>query len=150
TPHDYKILQDEASILAYVEVLKQQKAFAFDTETDGMDPHLSNLVGFSFSFKAHEAVYIPVENDFEKAKKTIGYFKEFFEKPEILKVGQNIKFDLLVLFQYYIQVQGPLFDTMLAHYLLDPDSRHNMDVLSENYLSYKPVPITDLIGNKGV
>lgn len=150
TPHDYKILQDEASILAYVEVLKQQKAFAFDTETDGMDPHLSNLVGFSFSFKAHEAVYIPVENDFEKAKKTIGYFKEVFENPEIMKVGQNIKFDLLVLFQYYIQVQGPLFDTMLAHYLLDPDSRHNMDVLSENYLSYKPVPITDLIGNKGV
>lgn len=150
TAHNYKTLQTEAEILAYVEELKQQKSFAFDTETDGLDPHLSQLVGFSFSFKAHEAVYIPVKLEFEEAKKTLGYFKPLFEDLQVEKVGQNIKFDMLVLHHYGIKLKGPIFDTMLAHYLLDPDSRHNMDVLSENYLSYQPVPITDLIGNKGV
>lgn len=145
----YKMVTSEAEMLKLNEVLSKQKSVAFDTETTGTDPHMAELVGVSFSFNEKEAWYIPVSEDYDSAKKQVTIFKEFFENETIEKVGQNIKYDMLVLRKYDICVKGALFDTMIAHYLLNPELRHNIDYMAENYLNYKTLPIENLIGPKG-
>ncbi|MDU0370792.1 DNA polymerase I [Hymenobacter endophyticus] len=133
-----------------LEFLLQQTEVSFDTETTGLDTMTARLVGLSFCWLPGEAYYVPVpHDDHATAQALLNEFCPFFEAPQITKVGQNIKYDLTILKHYNVQVSGPLFDTMLAHYLLEPDMRHGMDVLAETYLHYTPVPITDLIGPKG-
>lgn len=149
TKHDYHLINTPEARAELIQKLAQQKSICFDTETTGTDANNVDLVGLAFSFKIGEAYYIPVPDDFESAKAIAHEFKSVLENPEIKKVGQNIKYDILILKWYGIEVAGELFDTMLAHYLLDPDTRHGMDVLAENYLGYTPVSITELIGKKG-
>lgn len=126
-----------------------QDFFAFDTETDGIDPLTAGLVGMSFAVKENEAWYVPVPADKEEAAKVIAHFSPALQNRKSQKIGQNIKFDIMVLRKYGVRVAGPLFDTMIAHYLLNPELRHGMDYLAETYLKYKPIPITELIGSKG-
>ncbi|MBU0695764.1 MAG: DNA polymerase I, partial [Bacteroidetes bacterium] len=149
TKHEYFLVDDEAGRKKLIAELNQQKTFCFDTETTGTDANNAELVGLSFSFKVGEAYYIPVSDDQASAKALVHEFKAILENPSIGKIGQNIKYDILILKWYGINVAGELFDTMLAHYLIDPDTRHGMDVLAENYLGYTPVSITELIGKKG-
>jgi DNA polymerase-1 len=149
TPHTYHLADTPEKRAKLISILNQQKSFCFDTETTGTDANQCELVGLSFAVKKGEAWYIPVPADTEGATKIAHEFKAVLENPNIGKIGQNIKFDVLVLKYYGIDVQGELFDTMLAHYIIDPDTRHGMDVLSENYLGYSPVSITTLIGAKG-
>ncbi|KAF1856449.1 hypothetical protein Lal_00049245 [Lupinus albus] len=132
-----------------ISVLKAQKHICFDTETTGTDANFCELVGLSFAVKHHHGWYVPVPADDAEAKKIVAEFKPVFEDPTIGKTGQNLKFDILMLKWYDVEMKGELFDTMMAHYVIDPDTRHNMDILSENYLNYKPVSITELIGPKG-
>ncbi|MEZ4885629.1 MAG: DNA polymerase I [Chitinophagales bacterium] len=131
-----------------VDLLKQKKV-AFDTETTGLDANQAELVGMSFSWKADEGYYVPVPADQKEAQAIVEEFRPFFESEKIEKIGQNIKYDMLLLKWYDIDVKGKLHDTMLAHYLIEPDMRHNMTILTETYLNYSPVPIEDLIGKKG-
>jgi DNA polymerase-1 len=147
--HNYHLIDSDEKIKDLIGQLSKQKAFCFDTETTGIDANNAELVGISFSFKVGEAYYVPVPADFESAKAKAHLFKDILENPNIKKIGQNIKYDILILKWYGIEVAGELFDTMLAHYLIDPDTRHGMDVLAENYLGYTPVSITELIGKKG-
>lgn len=149
TPHKYEIVDNEDLYLKLGRFLEDQKFFAFDTETDGIDPLTANLVGMSFSVKENEAWYVPIPAKHEEAAKIITYFSPALQNPESLKIGQNIKFDMLVLRKYDVNFRGKLFDTMIAHYLLNPELRHGMDYLAETYLHYKTVPIEDLIGPKG-
>lgn len=148
-PHSYKLLKTDAEIQDLISTLKKQKEFCFDTETTGIDAFEAEVIGMSFSYKAKEAFYIGVPLDSKKANEIIGQFKEVLENASITKIGQNVKYDVLVLKKYGINVQAPIFDTMLAHYLVDPESKHNMDALSERYLNYSPVSITTLIGSRG-
>jgi len=148
-PHQYHLVDSFEKRADLIKLLSDQKTFCFDTETTGVDANNSELVGMSFSIKPNEAYYIPLPKNYNEALKIVAEFKPVFENPDIEKIGQNLKFDISVLKWYEIEVKGPGFDTMLAHYLLQPDMRHNMDVLSENYLNYKPVPIEALIGKKG-
>ena len=129
--------------------LEDQDFFAFDTETDGIDPLTAGLVGMSFAVKENEAWYVPVPADKEEAAKIVAHFSPALQNRKLQKIGQNIKFDIIVLRKYGVRVAGPLFDTMIAHYLLNPELRHGMDYLAETYLKYKPVPISQLIGPKG-
>ena len=147
--HSYKLIEKEEDILEFCRFLSEQNSFSFDTETDGLDPHTALLVGMSFAVKEKEAFYVPIAENKEEATKQLLPFKEVLENEKIEKVGQNIKFDLLVLRKYDIRVKGQLFDTMIAHYLLNPELRHNMDYLAETYLQYQPVSIETLIGAKG-
>ena len=149
TPHEYHLVDNEKEAWKLASMLNKQKSVCFDTETTGLNPNDSELVGISFSIKAHEAWYVPVPENYHDAVKRVTVFKDFFENEKIEKVGQNIKFDIAILKWYDTEVKGPLFDTMIAHYLLQPDMRHNMDYLSETYLNYRPVPIENLIGKKG-
>lgn len=149
TTHHYVLVDSSEKRAALIAELNSQKAICFDTETTGLDANDCELVGLSFSVKPGEGWYLPLPADQADCKKLINEFKSLFENPQIAKIGQNIKYDILVLNWYGIHVQGELFDTMLAHYLIDPDSRHNMDLLAENYLQYTPVSITSLIGQKG-
>ncbi|WP_342646385.1 DNA polymerase I [Mucilaginibacter sp. CSA2-8R] len=147
--HEYHLTdtpEKRAELLAF---LQQQSEITFDTETTGIDANNCELVGLSFAIKPGEAWYIPVPANYEGAKAIAHEFKPVLENELINKVGQNIKYDILVLKWYGIEVKGQLFDTMMAHYVLDPDTRHSMDILSENYLGYKPVSITELIGPRG-
>ena len=127
----------------------REKSFAFDTETEGLDPLTAALVGMSFAIREQEAWYVPVPANREEATDIVLRLAPALQHPEIEKVGQNIKFDILALRKYGVRVKGPLFDTMIAHYLLNPELRHGMDYLAETYLKYKTVPIEDLIGPKG-
>ena len=127
----------------------REKSFAFDTETEGLDPLTAALVGMSFAIREQEAWYVPVPVNREEATDIVLRLAPALQHPEIEKVGQNIKFDILALRKYGVRVKGPLFDTMIAHYLLNPELRHGMDYLAETYLKYKTVPIEDLIGPKG-
>ena len=149
TTHSYFLIDtiDKAKELA--KKLLMEKVICFDTETTGLDPNNSELVGISFAVKPYEAWYIPISENYHEAEKIVQHLKPVLEAKKIIKTGQNIKFDINILSWYDVQVAGPLFDTMIAHYLLQPDMRHNMDVLSENYLGYKPVSIEELIGKKG-
>lgn len=149
TPHQYIIANTTALYQTLLQQLLQQNEFCFDTETSSLNPNCCELVGLSFCFEKAKAYYIPFSPDAEETKKILHIFKPAFENSTITKIGQNIKFDWLVLKQYGITVNGPLFDTMIAHYLLESDVRHNMNILAENYLNYSPVSIESLIGKKG-
>lgn len=149
TKHDYRLLKTDQEIIDLNNLLLSQTSVCFDTETTGTDPITSELVGLSFSFKESEAYYIPVTPDRSDALHKVRLLKPFFENINIEKVGQNIKYDILVLRNYDIFVKGPLFDTMIAHYLLNPELRHGMDYLCEIYLKYKTIHIEELIGPKG-
>lgn len=148
-PHSYYLADTAEKQIALCEQLLQEKSFAFDTETDGLDPLTAGLVGMSFAIREQEAWYVPVPANQEEATDIVLRLAPALQHPEIEKVGQNIKFDILALRKYGVRVKGPLFDTMLAHYLLNPELRHGMDYLAETYLKYKTVPIEDLIGLKG-
>ena len=132
-----------------LELLLKQTSVCFDTETDNIEPRHANLVGISFSFNEREAYYVATPNDFEGAKKIVDEFKPFFESSKIEKIAHNIKYDIKVINRYDVQVIAPLFDTMIAHYLINPDSKQSMDYLAELHLNYKPVSIESLIGKKG-
>lgn len=147
--YTYYLSDNENEISELVHILAHQKSFAFDTETDGTNPVSAKLVGMSFAVKEFEAWYVPIPEAMEEAVKIVSRFAGVLENKDIEKVGQNIKFDMLVLRKYGICVKGPLFDTMIAHYLINPELRHGMDYLAETYLQYKPVSIESLIGPKG-
>ncbi|MES2829017.1 MAG: DNA polymerase I [Bacteroidota bacterium] len=149
TPHDYKLVDSQESRKALIDLLLLQESISFDTETTGTDANLADLVGLSFSIKPGEGYYIPLSDVREEVQLILEEFRIVWESENIVKIGQNIKYDMLMLKWYGISIKGRLFDTMLAHYLIDPDTRHNMDVLSENYLCYSPISITTLIGSKG-
>ena len=149
TLHVYKTVDTEEEMAKLGRFLADQDFFAFDTETDGIDPLTAGLVGMSFAVKENEAWYVPVPADKEEATKVVAHFSPALQNRKSQKIGQNIKFDIIVLRKYGVRVAGPLFDTMIAHYLLNPELRHGMDYLAETYLKYKPVPISQLIGPKG-
>ena len=149
TNHSYHLIDTIEKAKDLCNSLLKEKVVCFDTETTGLDPNNSELVGISFAVAPHEAWYIPVSENYHEAQEIAQVFKPLFESKDIIKTGQNVKFDINILSWYDIQVAGPFFDTMIAHYLLQPDMRHNMDVLSETYLKYKPVSIEELIGKKG-
>ena len=149
TDHNYQIIQGDLGLKLFLQNLNNHNAVCFDTETTGIDAQNAELVGISFSWEKGKAFYIPFPENREEAQLLADKFKPFFENEGIEKIGQNIKYDLKVLTKYGIQIKGKLFDTMIAHYLINPDMRHNMDVLSETYLKYSPKPIEDLIGKKG-
>ncbi len=146
---DYKLIDNQESISELAQILSNQKEIALDTETTNTDPMNAELVGFSFSYQSNEAFYIPVPKEKEEAQKILANFKSILENPEIVKIGQNIKYDLIVLSNYDVQVQGKLFDTMIAHYVIQPELRHGMDYLAEIYLNHQTIPIEHLIGPKG-
>jgi DNA polymerase-1 len=149
TEHFYQTIQGDLSVKLLLQNLMQQKSVCFDTETTGIDTLHAALVGMSFSFEKGKAFYVPFPENQEEAQTLVDKFKPFFENEAIEKIGQNIKYDLKILANYDIRIHGKLFDTMIAHYLINPDMRHNMDVLSETYLKYTPKSIEDLIGKKG-
>ena len=149
TDHTYHLTDTLEKAAALAKLLNKQQSFCFDTETTGVDANKSELVGISFAFEAHEAWYVPVSENYNEAREFLHIFKSVLENNKIEKIGQNIKFDISILKWYDIEVKGKFFDTMIAHYLLQPDMRHNMDVLAETYLNYKPVSIETLIGKKG-
>ena len=148
-PHTYHLVDTAEKMWDLAALLACAPAFAFDTETTGVDPMSVELVGLSFALKEHEAYYVPVPDDQEKARETVRIFKSALENPASLKIGQNIKYDYIVLHNYGVEVKGNLFDTMVAHYLLQPEQYHNMDYLASIYLGYKTVEIEELIGPKG-
>ncbi len=149
TAHDYVLVETAAQRTDLIKLLLTQEKISFDTETTGTDANMADLVGLSFSIKPGSGYYIPVSEIREEAQAIVDEFRVVLENENIEKIGQNTKYDILVLKWYGLQVKGKLFDTMLAHYLIDPDTRHGMDVLSENYLGYSPISITKLIGAKG-
>lgn len=149
TAHDYVLVETAAQRADLIKLLLTQEKISFDTETTGTDANMADLVGLSFSIKPGSGYYIPVSEIREEAQAIVDEFRVVLESENIEKIGQNTKYDILVLKWYGVQVKGKLFDTMLAHYLIDPDTRHGMDVLSENYLGYSPISITKLIGAKG-
>ncbi len=149
TAHQYELVEGQQSIEALIKLLLGQKEICFDTETTGTDANNVEIVGLSFSYESHRAYYIGFSSDQEKTKQTLYLFQELFNKKEITWIGQNIKYDLLILKWYGIEVKGNLFDTMLAHYVIEPEGRRSMDLLSAQYLGYEPVSIETLIGKKG-
>ena len=149
-PYNYHLIDTPELRKSLLSFLLAQAEVSFDTETNGLDTMTSRLVGMSFCYLPGEAYYVPVPTDDEAAaQKIVDEFCPFFEAENIVKIGQNIKYDLTILKHYKVEMKGQLFDTMLAHYLIEPDMRHNMDVLAETYLHYTPVSITELIGPKG-
>jgi DNA polymerase-1 len=149
TPHDYKALTDEKAIKNLVSELKKQEEICFDTETTGIDANDAELVGLSFSVTPGEAWYIPCPADQNKTKEILALFQPLFNDKKKIWVGQNIKYDMLVLKWYGVEIAGKLFDTMLAHYVIEPDGKRGMDLLSAKFLGYEPVHIEELIGKKG-
>jgi DNA polymerase-1 len=147
--HFYHLVDNDLSLKELACMIEQQTAFCFDTETTGLDPHSDQIVGMSFSFKSGEAYYVPIPADQEKAYRIVQVFKTAFASEKIMKIGQNMKFDILFLSHYGIEVKGDYFDTMVAHYLIQPELRHNLDYLSEIYLGYKKVATEDMIGKSG-
>ncbi|TPV35884.1 DNA polymerase I [Paucihalobacter ruber] len=148
-PHFYQTVEAGMATSIFIKTLLKQTSVCFDTETTGLNPLEAQLVGIAFSWEIGKGYYLPFPEVFEKAKQLLEQLRPFFENESIEKVGQNLKYDIKVLAKYQIEVKGKLFDTMLAHYLINPDMRHNMDVLAETYLNYTPVSITELIGKKG-
>ena len=147
--HDYQTVDTPELMVSLVNYLGRQEEFCFDTETTALDPLQAELVGIAFSYRAGEAFYVPVPSEREQAQAIIEIFRPVFENEKITKIGQNLKYDMLVLKNYDLEVRGPLADTMMAHYLLEPEQRHGMDRLAMNYLQYEPVAIEELIGKKG-
>ena len=149
TEHSYQIIQGDLGVKLLLQNLQNQSSVCFDTETTGLDALHAELVGISFSFEKGKGFYVPFPENQEEAQILINKFIPFFENSTIEKIGQNLKYDLKILSNYNIKVEGKLFDTMIAHYLINPDMRHNMDILSETYLKYSPKSIENLIGKKG-
>jgi len=149
TSHFYQSVGPGMATKLFVKNLLNQSSVCFDTETTGLNPLTAELVGIAFSWEASKGFYVPFPEDKNEAHSLIEELRPFFENETIEKIGQNLKYDIKVLAKYNIEVKGKLFDTMLAHYLINPDMRHNMDVLAETYLNYTPISITDLIGKKG-
>lgn len=149
TEHDYQLVDTAEKRADLIKLLLAEPKISFDTETTGTDANIADLVGLSFSIKPGTGYYIPLSAVRDEAQAIVDEFRVILENPEIEKIGQNTKYDILVLKWYGVEVQGKIFDTMLAHYLIDPDTRHGMDILSENYLGYSPISITKLIGPKG-
>jgi DNA polymerase-1 len=149
TAHTYHLVADKAERQKLIELLSNQAAFCFDTETTGLDTADAELVGIAFAIKAKEAYYVPIPANQTEAKAIVHEFKALFENEKIDKIGQNLKYDILMLKWYDIQVKGKYWDTMLMHYLLEPESRHNLNYLSETILKYAPQSIESLIGKKG-
>lgn len=147
--YEYKLVDNETEAKELADFLLTNEIFSLDTETTSIEALDAKLVGLSFSTEDFRAWYVPVSRETEKAKKILEIFRPVYENPKILKVGQNLKYDLTVLANYGIHLSGPLFDTMLAHYLIQPELRHNMDYLAEIYLNYKTIHIEELIGPKG-
>ncbi len=147
-PHTYQLIDNEELITNFLAILAQQQFFCFDTETTGINTISDDLVGFSFSWKEFEAYYVPIPKDRKEATNFVLRFKSIFENESTLKIGQNIKFDLLMLRQYGIDLKGSMFDTMIAHYLLQPDLHHGMDYLAEVYLNYKTITYEELCEGK--
>ena len=149
TEYYYQLIDNEEKRKEFLQIIKTKEIFSLDTETTGTDPITAELVGMSFSFAKNQAFYVPVPANRQEAEKIVNEFKEVLENPKTLKVGQNIKYDMTVLSNYGVEVQGPMFDTMIAHYVLQPELRHNMDYLAEIYLHYQTIHIEELIGSKG-
>ncbi len=149
TKHKYHLIEGDEAIDKLIATLSKAKRISFDTETTGIDPTVAEMVGLAFSIKKGEAYYVPTPKDQEEAKRICLKFKDLLESDKIEKVGQNVKYDVIMLKQYGIDVSGPFFDTMIAHYLVEPDLRHKLDYLTEAYLSYKMEPIENLIGKRG-
>ena len=147
--HVYQSVAPGMATKLFLQNLMKQTSVCFDTETTGLNPLTAELVGIAFSWEATKGFYIPFPEDKNQAQEIIEQLRPFFESEAIEKIGQNLKYDIKVLRKYNVKVKGKFFDTMLAHYLINPDMRHNMDVLSETYLNYTPVSITELIGKKG-
>lgn len=146
---NYQLVDNEEKLNQLLQNIVTQSVLSLDTETTSTDPIRAELVGMSFSYAENQAFYVPVPADRSEAQKIVDRFRPVFENREIMKVGQNIKYDMLVLANYGVQLQGPLFDTMVAHYVLQPELRHNMDYLAEIYLNYQTIHIEELIGPKG-
>ncbi|WGD35471.1 DNA polymerase I [Olleya sp. YS] len=149
TSHFYQSVAPGMATKLFIKNLMNQTSVCFDTETTGLNPLTAELVGIAFSWEVGKGFYLPFPEDRQEAQSIIEELRCFFESETIEKVGQNLKYDIKVLAKYNVEVKGKLFDTMLAHYLINPDMRHNMDVLAETYLNYTPVSITELIGKKG-
>lgn len=144
--HDYQLVETPRQIDSLIQLLNENDVFSFDTETSGLDVYSSEIIGMSFSVKAHEAYYVVMPYDFEETKQVLELFAPLFSDKEKTLVGQNIKFDMSMLSRYGISLKNKLFDTMLAHYLIDPEQRHNMDYLADVYLNYDTIRIEELIG----
>lgn len=149
TPHNYMLVEGDEAINNLVKLLSTQKEISFDTETNHIDANEAELVGLSFSFKDWEGYYVPCPDDEESVVHILNHFKNLFADESIVWIGQNIKYDMLVLKWYGFELKGKVFDTMLAHYVIESEGRRNMDLLSAQYLGYLPVSITELIGKKG-
>lgn len=149
TAHDYKLVDNQDEMRRLCDFFLTKEILSLDTETTSTNAIEAELVGLSFSVKEHEAFYVPVPSEREEAEKVVAIFKPAYESERILKVGQNIKYDIEVLSHYGVEVRGRMFDTMIAHYLLQPELRHNMDYMAEVYLNYKTIHIEELIGPKG-
>ena len=147
--HNYQLINSPTGRSLLLKKILSQKSVCFDTETTSLDSLQAELVGIAFSWDNHKGYYLSIPKDQHQSKKVIQEFRPFFENKEIEKIGHNLKYDLKVLLKNQIIVEGPLFDTMIAHYLINPDMRHNMNILAETYLNYKPQSITELIGKKG-
>jgi DNA polymerase-1 len=146
TDHHYQYIKGDMSVKLFMDKLMKQSSVCFDTETTSLKTLDAELVGIAFSWEAHKGYYVVFPEAKEEAKEMIEVLRPFFESEEIEKIGQNLKYDIKVLANYEIKVKGPLFDTMLAHYIINPDMRHNMNILAETYLNYSPQPIEELIG----
>ena len=149
TAHDYQLVDTPAARATLIQTLSQQPTFCFDTETDRIDALEAQLVGLAFAYEPGTAYYVPVPADPKEAQAVVDEFKPLLENESIGKIGQNLKYDLLVLRKYGLRVAGVTFDTMIAHYLIDPETGHGMDAMAEKYLEYETVPIENLIGKKG-
>ncbi len=149
TAHEYKLVENEDDLLKLCDFFRTNEILSLDTETTSTTAIDAELVGLSFAVKEHEAFYVPVPAEREQALKIVNIFKPLYEDPKILKVGQNLKYDLEVLRNYNVELQGPMWDTMIAHYLIQPELRHNMDYMAEIYLNYQTIHIDELIGPKG-
>lgn len=149
TPHDYQLIDNEAEMRKICDFFMTNEILSFDTETTSTDTNEAELVGLSFAVEEKKAFYVPVPAEQEKAQEIVNIFKPLYENTAILKVGQNIKYDLKVLRRYGVVLAGPMFDTMIAHYLIQPELRHNMDYMAETYLNYRTIHIDELIGPKG-
>ena len=149
TPHHYQTVQAGMGLKLFLQNLNSQTSVCFDTETTSLNALEAELVGIAFSWETGNGFYLPFPEDTNETQELINELLPFFENESIQKIGQNLKYDIKVLHKYGVTVKGELFDTMIAHYLINPDMRHGMDVLAETYLNYTPVSITELIGKKG-
>lgn len=147
--HFYQSVAPGIATKLFIKNLMQQTSVCFDTETTSINPITAELVGIAFSWEAGKGFYMPFPENRDEAQELIEQLRPFFESEAIEKIGQNLKYDIKVLAKYNIEIKGKLFDTMIAHYLINPDMRHNMDILAETYLNYTPISITELIGKKG-